>query len=109
MSPTPRPQVTYKGVSAKTQEAVRNAARAMGMSIGAWVEKSLQYAINNPSVIVDEISYGSLRDRINSLEKKMEMLVKDYEERHPVAKSASPLTHTGRIAAEIASVEASRN
>jgi hypothetical protein len=81
----------------------------MGMSIGAWVEKSLEYAINNPSIIVDGISYGSLRDRMNVLERKMELLVKEYEDRHPVVKSTAPLTHTGRMAAGMTTEGVSQN
>lgn len=101
MATTSRPQVTYKGVSAETQKAVRNAARSMGMSIGAWVERSLQYAANNPTMIMEGTTNASLRERVNALETKMEFLLKDYYDTHPSSKSTTPLTHTGRIAAGI--------
>jgi hypothetical protein len=109
MSTISRPQVTYKGVSAETQEAVRKTARSMGMSIGAWVEKCLQYTAKNPSIIMEGNNYITLFEKINTLETKMEFLMKDYHERRPVAKSTAPLTHTGRIAAGITHDALSQN
>jgi hypothetical protein len=96
-----RPQVTYKGITPETQEAVRSAARSMGMSIGAWVEKALQHAVNNPSIVTGDRDYVILLERINRLETKMEFLLKDYNDRHRIVESNIPVTHTGRLAAEM--------
>ena len=94
-----RPQVTYKGITLETQEAVRKAARAAGMTIGAWVEETLLCGANKvreSKKIADE----GVADRLIRVETMLRILMEDYYDRHPEARpSITSLTHTGRIAA----------
>jgi hypothetical protein len=93
-----RSQVTYKGISAETQAAVREAARAAGMTMGAWVEKALLYTANNPTIVTSGGNIPqTIVDRLSSCETVVRLLLEDYYERHPDARSQPQTTHTRRI------------
>jgi hypothetical protein len=93
-----RPQVTYKGITPETQDVVRVAARASGMTIGAWVQKALLESANKQASIL-EPDNASLASRVVKLENIVSMLLENYYLRHPKAQSVVPTTHTGRILA----------
>ena len=94
-----RPQVTYKGITPETQEAVRKAARASGMTIGAWVERVLLSAAKSVKHTSDATE-DDLLTRLRRVETMMGFLMDDYYNRHPEARpNGTPRTHTGRIAA----------
>jgi uncharacterized membrane-anchored protein len=94
-----RPQVTYKGITPETQEAVRKAARAAGMTIGAWVEKTLLSSAKNVRD-TSNTTEDNLSTRLKRVETMLAFIMDDYYERHPEARPhATPITHTGRIAA----------
>jgi hypothetical protein len=94
-----RPQVTYKGITPETQEAVRKAARASGMTIGAWVERVLLSAANNVKN-TSNTTEDDLLTKLRRVETMLSFLMDDYYERHPEASPpGTPRTHTGRIAA----------
>jgi hypothetical protein len=97
--PQSRPQVTYKGITPETQEAVRKAARSAGMTIGTWVERVLSSAANNVKD-TSNTTEDNFSTRLNRVETMLNFIMHDYYERHPEARpQATPITHTGRIAA----------
>jgi hypothetical protein len=93
-------QVTYKGIRSETQAAVKDAARAAGMTIGAWVEKALLYAINNPAAVNGGADLPqTVVERLRKCETMLGFLIDDYYDRHPGARpQPQAITHTRRIA-----------
>ena len=93
-----RPQVTYKGITPETQDAVRKAARTSGMTIGAWVEATLSISANNVRISQNN-SEDTLLMRLIRLETMLKLLMEDYHNRHPEDRPpVTSMTHTGRIA-----------